>query len=185
MCFVAGVIHVPHQLMSQVPGGEGGYWGTDTEKQWLEMFAKQNAAVDIMSLHHYQDDKACWFNKSFCGALTPRHRPDRSCQQHTHARTCTHTHRHTHTDTHTHTQTHTHTHRHTDTHTERHTHTQSIIDRHQEEQGSRGCSCGLTWAAWTIWFLFGLVGVAAVAAVLIANQRHRKCWSRHDGRRAR
>jgi hypothetical protein len=31
------------------------------------MFERQNAAVDIMSIHHYKDDKACWFNKSYCG----------------------------------------------------------------------------------------------------------------------
>ena len=41
--------------------------------QWLEMFERQNAAVDIMSIHHYKDDKACWFNKSYCGK--PKNQP--------------------------------------------------------------------------------------------------------------
>lgn len=59
--------HCPASGPCKVPGGTGGYWGLDTEEQWLGQFAGQNAAVDIMSLHHYEDEKACWFNKSYCG----------------------------------------------------------------------------------------------------------------------
>jgi hypothetical protein len=29
--------------------------------------ARAGKQVDIMSLHHYDDDKSCWFNKSYCG----------------------------------------------------------------------------------------------------------------------
>ena len=29
----------------------GGYWGLDTQAQWLEMLAEQNAAVDVVSVH--------------------------------------------------------------------------------------------------------------------------------------
>mmetsp|Transcript_11824 Transcript_11824/g.30382 ORF Transcript_11824/g.30382 Transcript_11824/m.30382 type:complete len:444 (+) Transcript_11824:226-1557(+) len=31
----------------------GGYWGLDTQEQWLDMLAQQSDAVDIVSIHHY------------------------------------------------------------------------------------------------------------------------------------
>jgi hypothetical protein len=37
-----------------VGGGGTGYWGTDTQDQWLDMMIEQNSAVDIISLHHYE-----------------------------------------------------------------------------------------------------------------------------------
>ena len=46
-------------------GGGTGYWGTDTQEQWLEMMVQQNTAVDIISIHHYEAPK-CWFDKKNC-----------------------------------------------------------------------------------------------------------------------
>ena len=47
-------------------GGGTGYWGTDTQEQWLEMMVQQNTAVDIISIHHYENPKSCWFDKKKC-----------------------------------------------------------------------------------------------------------------------
>ena len=63
--------HCPYRgTCDGVPGGTGGFWGIDTEEQWLEQFEKQNAAVDIMSLHHYMSNTTCYFNKTNCGLST-------------------------------------------------------------------------------------------------------------------
>ena len=83
--------HCPSAGKCTVPGGQGGFWGLDSQEQWMSMFVKQNSAVDIMSLHHYmvsllllgvessnirakwsccQDPKVCYFNATNCGMST-------------------------------------------------------------------------------------------------------------------
>ena len=47
-------------------GGGTGFWGTDTAEQWLDMMVRQNSAVDIISIHHYENTKECWFDKKNC-----------------------------------------------------------------------------------------------------------------------
>ena len=61
-----------HQAHCPQPGAgkcklAGGYWGLDSQEQWLQQLAAQNSAVDVISLHHYFNAKHCYFNKSNCG----------------------------------------------------------------------------------------------------------------------
>lgn len=48
-----------------------GYWGHDSREQWLLQLKLQNAAVDVWSIHvydqgGYQGSEDCWFNESPC-----------------------------------------------------------------------------------------------------------------------
>lgn len=54
------------------PGCDGGYWGSDTKEQYVEMFAWQSSAVEMWSVHHYASDanaSPCFFGPA--GTLEP------------------------------------------------------------------------------------------------------------------
>eukprot|EP00040_Diaphanoeca_grandis_P005351 m.32492 g.32492 ORF g.32492 m.32492 type:complete len:460 (+) comp16652_c0_seq2:92-1471(+) len=60
---------LPHRCeMTTTATGDcaDGYYGTDTEEQWMQQLTEQNAAVGVWSVHHYDDPSTCYFDKQDC-----------------------------------------------------------------------------------------------------------------------